>query len=65
METLHSVVQLVLVAILWLCATAVVVGCLMAEELDGFFLVMWGSIWFGITAMLRYSAWELRLKLKK
>lgn len=57
---MYAIIQLVLVAILWLCATAVVVGCLMAEELDGFFLVMWGSIWFGITAMLRYSVGELK-----
>lgn len=62
---MYAIIQLVLVAILWLCATAVVAGCLLQKELNGFFLVMWGSIWFGITAMLRYSAWELRLKLKK
>lgn len=60
MRTMHAIIQLALVAILWLCATAVVAGCLMAKEINGFFLVVWGTVWCGITAMLRYSVGELK-----
>ena len=57
---MYAIIQLVLVAILWLCATAVVAGCLLQKELNGFFLVVWGTVWCGIAAMLRYSVGELK-----
>lgn len=60
MRTIQALIQLAIVAVLWLCATAVVASCLFQEELNGFFLVVWGTVWCGITAMLRYSVGELK-----